>query len=361
MNFIAFILLILYTVILFLISLGFIIIEAHKYKSERIINDYRPRTLVIVPVKGKDFTLENNLKSIKDQDYSNFDMVCVIDSCNDPAQPVLKNLGINYLISSYECSKCSGKVKAISTAIDKNNDYDVYVIADSDIYVKKNWLLELVMPLKNSDAGISTTFPYFEPRGGFWSQMKEVWGFVGMGLMESKLTRFGWGGSLAFKKELIEDKLNFFSQHVSDDTILTKMAKNAGKKIYYVDSIRPDINSPDSFPVFFEWANRQTALSISASPQVYKYGMLFYSSYMFLFVSAIVMGIFYNFLFFLFLIPAIIYIYNMLARLKKIKAVNIIAAIILPIIYITNLIIAKRMKTITWRGSNYDIADKKLL
>jgi cellulose synthase/poly-beta-1,6-N-acetylglucosamine synthase-like glycosyltransferase len=356
-----FILLIFYTIILLLISAGFIYIEVHKYHSEHIVNDYRPKTLVIMPVKNIDFTLETNLNSIKKQKYDNFKFICVVDSENEPALETIKKLGIEYIISSYQCNKCSGKVRAISTAIKMFNDYDVYLLADSDIEVNESWLLNMVMPLKNQDAGLSTTFPYFEPKNGFWSHVKEIWGFVGMGLMESKLTRFGWGGSLAFKKELINDSLNFFSEHISDDTALTKICKNKKKKIYYVDSARPDINSPDDFKTFFEWANRQTALSISASPKVYYYGILFYGSYFFLFLSGIFMGIFYNPLYFLFLIPAAIYIYNMLKRLKHVKPGNIAAAIILPVVYMVNLVVAKRMKNITWRGRTYNISDKNLL
>ncbi|MEM0139274.1 MAG: glycosyltransferase family 2 protein [Ferroplasma sp.] len=352
---------IIFTVLLILISIGFIVIELHKYRSEKIINDFRPDTLVIIPVKGIDYSLEENLNSIKNQDYKKFKAVCIVDSADEPALPIIKKVSIDYLISDYKCKECSGKVRAISTAIEHYPDYEAYIIADSDIYVTPQWLLNIVMPLKNDDAGLSTTFPYFEPKGGFWSDVKEVWGFVGMGLMESKLTRFGWGGSLAFKKNLIIGKLSFFSEHISDDTILTKMAKSSNKKIYYVDSAMPDINSPDNFSIFFEWANRQTALSISASPKVYAYGLLFYGSYLFLFFSAILMGIFYNYLFFLFLIPSIIYIYNMLARLKKIKISSIVAAILLPFIYIINLLVAKRMKSITWRGKSYNIDNKKLL
>ncbi len=359
--FIFYILLIFYTVLLLLIAAGFLYIESSKYHSEHIVNDYRPKTLVIMPVRGVDYSLETNLKSVKEQKYENFKLICVVDSGGDDSVNVIKKMGVEYIISSYNCSKCSGKVRAISTAIDRYRDYDVYLLADSDIEVKDDWLLDMVMPLKNPDAGISTTFPYFEPRGGFWSQVKEIWGFVGMGLMESKLTRFGWGGSLAFRRELIEDSMDFFSEHISDDTALTKICKSKGKKIYYVDSAMPDINSPDNFDVFFEWANRQTALSISASPKVYYYGMLFYGSYMFLFLSAIFMGVFYSPYYLLFLIPAVVYIFNMLRRLKKVKLVNVMGAIMLPVIYMVNLIIAKRMKNIKWRGNTYDIQDKNLL
>ena len=241
------------------------------------------------------------------------------------------------------------------------NDFPVYVIADSDILVNGHWLADLVKPLKMDNIGLSTTFPYFKPKNGFWSKVKEIWGFVGMGLMESKLTRFGWGGSLAFKKSLISDKFDFFSEHISDDTAMTKICKNKKLDIAYVKNSMPIVNSPEKFSEFFEWANRQTALSISASKKIFYYGILFYISYMFIFFSAIFMGIFYNYLFFIFLVPSIIYVANILKRLDKIKFDSIIGAILLPFIYIINLLIANHMKNIQWRGRTYNIEDKDLL
>ena len=83
---------------------------------------------------------------------------------------------------------------------------DAYVIADSDIFVKESWLSDLVAPLNNKNVGLSATFPYFSAKTGFWSRVKMIWGFVGQGMMESKTLRFGWGGSLAFRRDLLDEQ-----------------------------------------------------------------------------------------------------------------------------------------------------------
>ncbi len=346
---------------LILISIGLLFIEFHKNIDDSLTENYEPETLVMVPCRGMDFSLEDNLKSIKNQKYPKYRMICIVDSNDDPSLEIIKRLNIDYVLSDYSCKKCSGKVKALCSAIDKFNNFPVYVIADSDILVTDNWLSNLVKPLKNENNGLSTTFPYFKPKNGFWSRIKEIWGFVGMGLMESKLTRFGWGGSLAFKGSLISNQFNFFSEHISDDTALTKICKNKNLNIAYVKSSMPVVNSPEKFSEFAEWANRQTALSISSSKKIFYYGMLFYMSYILLFFSAIFMGIFYSYLFFIFLIPSIIYIANILRRLDSIKFASVIGAIMLPFIYVVNLLIANHMKNIQWRGRTYSIEDKNLL
>ncbi|KJE49694.1 MULTISPECIES: glycosyltransferase family 2 protein [Acidiplasma] len=358
---IYFILLVIYIIILLLVSLGFILIETHKNVNDDIENNYRPRTLVMIPCRGVDYSLEENLKSIINQDYPDYHAVTIVDSPDDPACSIINKLKIDCIVSDFQCGKCSGKVRALCTAIEKYPDYEVYVIADSDILVSSQWLKYLIMPLGIDNAGISTTFPYFKPVGGFWSRVKEVWGFVGMGLMEAKLTRFGWGGSLAFKKSLLNNYFDYFCSNISDDTALTKIAKDKNLDLYYVKRAMPVVNSPENFEQFFEWANRQTALSIAASKKIFYYGILFYFSYMFLFFSAIFAGIFYNKLFLLFLIPEILYILNMIRRLNKVSPENVIAAILMPFIYTVNLFMANRMKNITWRGRVYNIKNKKLL
>ncbi len=343
-----------------LISAGFLYIEFHPEINNDEYNDYKQSCLVIVPCRGVDYSLEENLKSIMNQSYKNYKMLCVIDDENDPSLNIIKKLGIDYIKSDYNCTNCSGKVRAIATALSRYS-YDSYVIADSDITVERNWLENLLRPLSCKKIGISTTFPYFMPVAGFWSRVKELWGFVGQGLMESNLTRFGWGGSLAFRRELIDGKIKFFSEHVSDDTILTKICKKNNYEIAYVKSAMPIVNSPEHFDEFYEWANRQTALSISASRKVLYYGLLFFFSYMFLFFSAIFMGAFYSPLFFLFLIPCAVYISKSILRLKKFKFIYILIGIIIPFIYTINLIKASRMRNIIWRGRIYNIDDKSLL
>ena len=60
------------------------------------------RTLVMIPCRGVDFSLEENLQSLLHQDYPNYDTVAIVDSEDDASVDYLKKLGINYLISDYD-------------------------------------------------------------------------------------------------------------------------------------------------------------------------------------------------------------------------------------------------------------------
>jgi len=121
------------------------------------------------------------------------------------------------LVAKGKCSACSGKSRAIAYALRRFKDYEIYVIVDSDVMAKRDWLSKLIAPLSNQGIGISTTFPTFVPVDhSLWSYVKMVWGLVGKSLMSSRLTRFGWGGSLAFKRDIVDEKLALYAPRARD-------------------------------------------------------------------------------------------------------------------------------------------------
>ena len=272
-----------YVMFIIFVFLGMALIDlAPLLKRSREVEygkAYTPKTLVMVPCRGEDLTLKDNLVSISAQNYKNYSVMAIVDSADDPAVRYIRQAGMKFIVSDHKGGRSSGKVRAIITALKRFRGYDAYVIADSDILVGKNWLGELISPLQDGKIGVSTTFPKFVPRAGFWSKVKLVWGFVGEGMMKSASTRFGWGGSLAFRKELVNRKtmamLEDSRYSVSDDICITRAAREAGLGLAYVGSAQPIVNSDDSFRKFIEWANRQTALSILGYRRNLYYGAAF--------------------------------------------------------------------------------------
>ncbi len=320
---------------------------------------FAPSVLVIIPCKGLDFELYKNLVSVKGQVFPDFEVVAVLDSEDDPARDSVLRAGIAYLISSSSCEGCSGKVRAISTAIESLPRHDVYVIADSDIRVDKGWLAAITAPLASRDTGLSTMYPYFKPVGGFWSNVKSVWGRVGEGLMAREATKFGWGGSLAFRKDLLDAKsFRFFKDSrfsVSDDICLTMVARRKGLKIAYVENPQPLVYSKDDALHFMEWANRQTALSILGNRNNLYAGLLFYSAESLVILSGILLSASVSPVFLILLSHSIRSGFIVSSKSKPRSLIAIPIALIIPFIYLANLLIASRMKSITWRGSIYKL------
>ena len=352
-----------FTVFISLIWLGLMLVNVaglrSKKEEQNYDKSYSPKALVILPCKGLDLTLDSNVKSLKSQDYQNYMLVGVVDDPQDPAVSVLEANMVDYIISKDICRDCSGKVRAISTAYEAYKGYDVYVIADSDVEARKDWLNKLVEKLSNKSNGIATSFPLFKPKAGFWSKVKMVWGFVGDGMMESKLTRFGWGGSLAFRKDLlVGEAYDNFKKSVSDDIAITRAARAMGLSIGYVRERIAVVNSDDDFKKFWEWSNRQAALSILGSRKVLYYGVVIYTLGILLLLSAIIMSIFISYAYLLLLIPFIIGIAKTYKRAGNNASPDLwLIYLFINFVYLANLIKAGRMKTITWRGKQYVLKD----
>ena len=232
----------------------------------------------------------------------------------------------------------------------------MYVIADADATFPSNWLADLVAPLSDPSIGISTTFPYFKPIAGFWSRAKMVWGLVGQSLMESDATRFGWGGSLAFRTDLLGKKaLAYFKGAISDDTALTKIAKARRLKIAYVRSARPVIYTRERWSTFIEWADRQSALFSAGSSKAAYYGIAFYSLSLLLLVSAVVLSVTTSLLFLIFLIPFAAGIIKSYKRSATHYPDLPLVYLVVQVLYLVNLLRATQMETIAWRGRRYPV------
>lgn len=328
-------------------------------KAAAVRKRFFPRTLVIVPCRGVDRGMEENLKSIGWQDYPNYEVVAVVDSKSDPASQCISKAGMRAIHSGYRGGKSSGKVFAILFAIRKFRDFDVYVIADSDIRVEKNWLANLVAPLASSAVGVSTSFPKFVPEGGAWSKVKMLWGFAGQGMMESRRTRFGWGGSLAFRKELMDREairiLSSSKYAVSDDISITKAARGRGLGIAYVKDAQPQVHSADDLRTFAEWSTRQTALSILGYRNNLYFGIAFYSAEILLMASGIALSYAISPVFVLMLVHLAKSEWKTMERAGSLDPAIALMVPAMPFIYLINLAAAARMKKITWRGRSYSL------
>ncbi len=317
---------------------------------------FNPRTLVMVPCKGTDLTLRKNLLSLKGQDYKNYDVVAIVDSDKDPALRQIRSIGMRYILADRRFNRCSGKVRNLLTAMTRMHGYDVYVVVDSDVTPNREWLKLMVQPLQSRSVGVSTTYPYFRPVRGFWSKVKMTWNFVGNAMMESKATRFAWGGSMAFRNGLIDsDLIESMRYAVSDDIEITRACKRQGLEICYVNKRIAYVNTKESFASFYEWANRQTALSVWANRKIWYYGIAVYTSDVIVLLSAIILSAMYNILFIVLFVPAAIGIMKTYLRAERKYAAIFLIYLLIDFLYLFNLFKGGRMRTIRWRGRTYDL------
>ncbi len=349
------------TIFLSIVWLGLIgiaVAGAAYREKPKAWHPFSENALVIVPCKGMDITIEKNLHSIKKQECGKIKIVAVVDSINDAAVKTIKDVGIKLAVSSQKYKHCSGKVAAICTALSKFKGYSAYAIIDSDVECEHNHIKDLLAPLTDPKIGISTAYPYFNPIGGFWAKVKMVWGFVGNGMMESELTRFGWGGSIAFRGGMLGRKeLAILSKAISDDIALVHIAKQKGLRIEYVNNAKIKVNVRENRKSFFEWSNRQTALTLLGNRKLLYMGVSLYLAQLLLLVLGITLSIAVSLLYLILLLPFALSAWKAFQRAKRDRLWVLPISFIINFIFLWNLIKASKMKQITWRGRTYPLTN----
>jgi len=327
-----------------------------KKIEQRPKSSKKLKILLMVPCKGTDIQLERNLKNATRQDYANYKAVAIVESKDDPAFKAIKASGIDYLIADPNYQNCSGKVKNLATAIAKFNNYEAYCIMDSDVNAGPGWLSSLASAMDDG-VGIATAFPLFNPVDGrFWSKAKHLWGFVGFGLMENPETRFGWGGTLLFRKTLLEEGgFELFTGSVSDDITLTNLCREKGLAIAYVPEARPVVDCKETAASFIEWSNRQTAFSVLGNRRLLYIGLVFYGANSLLLVSALLLTLFSSPWFAILLLPILLYMAKSYQRSGRPSLALIPLCLIMNFVYLYNMANSALTRRIEWRGRSYRI------
>jgi cellulose synthase/poly-beta-1,6-N-acetylglucosamine synthase-like glycosyltransferase len=257
-----------------------------KFNKNR--NVCRLKTAVIVPCKGIDTAFEKNISSFYELDYSNYEIIFVTESSEDPAYSNL--LAIK--------DKCKGRTKAFNARVlvagvtsegsqklhnllyaceNAEKDTEIFAFADSDACVRSSWLGELTYALRNDNIGVVSGYRWFIP-------MKNNLATIALSVINAKVaqllgaTRFNqaWGGSMAVRVDIFKrlgmDKI--WQKAISDDLTLSRMVKKSGLKVTFVPACFVASYEQINWPSFFEFARRQFLITRVTSPGVWWFGLL---------------------------------------------------------------------------------------
>ncbi|AWR93254.1 glycosyltransferase [Acidianus brierleyi] len=308
--------------------------------------NFHAKASIIIPVRGIDVNIENNVKSLLSQDYPDeYEVIYVVDK-GDSVKNILTKYNVKIVITDYYCEKCSGKIKAQITGL-KYAKGDVIVFGDSDTYYPRYWLKELVSPLGEYMA--STTFSFAKPfkitlrnliRAGFWTLAFESQAVGGT---------FLWGGSMAFKKDFFTSYvIDELSNEWCDDCTLTRIVKRRGGKIAFVGRAEP-LNVYDERNLI-KWAKRQVITVRVYSPKGAKAYLLF---------GPLMFIILLSFIFTLnivFITPFILWIIKNIIRMRKKDSILPALMSVIGIFFAwIVLVISWRENKIVWRDNVYNI------
>jgi len=232
-----------------------------------------PPATVIVPVKGQDHGLRENLAALAALDYPDYELIVAAQSAADIPAGVLPPR-TKVVLAHGGSAEASEKVQNLAAAAAAaRQSSTVYAFADSDVRVTAGWLRALVAPLGEPGIGASTGYRWFMPDpAGLWSLLRAVWDGVTLGVLGPGDNPFAWGGSMAIRRDVFFDAgiPEAWKTAISDDYALSDTVHRAGLRIAFAPgALAPSLDRITARR-FFAWSRRQLLLTRVYSPALWR-------------------------------------------------------------------------------------------
>lgn len=240
-------------------------------------SSYLPPATVIVPVKGWDEGLRENLAALAMLDYPDYELIVTARAAADIPPGVLPS-PVKVVLTHGESPAASEKVLNLSAAVRAaRRRSELFAFADSDGRVTRAWLRALAAPLIEPGVGASTGYRWFTPRpASFWALLRGVWDAVPAGILGPGNNGFVWGGAMAIRKELFFEigVPQYWKQAISDDYALSAAVRKAGLTIAYAPAALVPSLEGISASRFFIWIRRQMLLTRVYNPRQWWPGLI---------------------------------------------------------------------------------------
>jgi len=224
--------------------------------ATRIGNGAKPIT-VLKPLCGIEPRLEQNLATLCEQRYPNYQIVFGVRDPNDPAIEVVERLRRRYPQRDIELvvdSRVHGTNFKVSNLINMMvaARHRWLVLADSDIAVEPDYLQRVGAPLADPKVGIVTCLYYGRAVDGFWTRMGalfiDTW-FAPSVRVASTFggTYFGFGATIALRATSLTAIGGFeaIRNRLADDYWLGKLTRDCGLRTVLSDvCVATDVIEP---------------------------------------------------------------------------------------------------------------------
>ncbi len=274
------------------------VLEARRYLGyvrrhlSHLPAPWMPYASIIVPCKGLEHQLEENIRSVLGQVYPFFEVVLVTATEDDPSRSTLHKLVSEFpghrikLVTAGLSDERGEKVNNLIEAVHHTDQgSEVFVFTDSDSQPHLNWLQALVAPLQNEKIGVSTGYRWYFPEpGNLAGVFRSAWNASVATLLGDHSRNFAWGGSMAIRRSTFvrANVLRYWSQSLSDDYSITQAMRDITLKIHYEPRCLIGSFGRCSWRELFEWSTRQIIITRFYSPKLWK--LAFLSQVLFLLV-----------------------------------------------------------------------------
>jgi cellulose synthase/poly-beta-1,6-N-acetylglucosamine synthase-like glycosyltransferase len=231
-----------------------------------------PPATVIVPVKGYDDGLRENLAALAALDYPDFELVVAAQKADDIPPGVLP-ASVRVVLAHTGETTTGEKVQNLQAAVRAaRRRSEVLAFADSDSRPAPGWLRALVAPLYEQGVGASTGFRWFTPEPPtFWTLLRSVWDAVAAGQLGPGDNPFLWGGAMAIRREIFaEAKVpEYWKNTVSDDYALADAVHAAGLSIAFAPGALTPSYDRLGAAGLLSWTRRQMIITRRYRPRLW--------------------------------------------------------------------------------------------
>ncbi|HXE75095.1 MAG TPA: glycosyltransferase [Candidatus Xenobia bacterium] len=252
-----------------------------KRRLAEPLPDFAPPATLICPCKGLDEELEHNLTSLVEQDYPVLEVIFVMAESNDPARAVCDRVAAKARrpVRVVIAGKPEGRGEKVNNLLAgvaaARPESEVFIFADSDGRPGPQWVRKLVAHLADPQVGATSTFRWYLPAGDFLSGLQSAWNAPAVTYMGEWERNFCWGGGTAIRRKTFDeiDVRRYWSGCISDDYMLTKALRAAGRRIVFVPQCLVTTHHATTWLKLIEWTTRQLLLTRVYEPRLWWPGM----------------------------------------------------------------------------------------
>jgi ceramide glucosyltransferase len=225
------------------------------------------RALVIIPCRGLEPNLKDNLRRFFRQDYGDFALRFVVESSEDPAVSVIHGLIAEHPHVSAELVVAglargeAQKIHNLRAATETiPNEVNYLVFADSDAAPTEHWLSSMLHRICNSRSVAVTGYRWFIPSTGRFHEavVHALNGAYAM-LMSGKTPNLIWGGSWAIRKKIFDDLdlRSAWKGKICDDLVVARELLKRGLHVEYEPACLVATACQSDLKSVFAFASRQ--------------------------------------------------------------------------------------------------------
>lgn len=220
---------------------------------------------VIVPCKGRNKGLEENLRAVLSQDYPRYTVTMVTDTDHDEAVETIRAVvrdhpNARHLVVGYAERTC-GKNFAQMRAIALDRTSDVFVICDSDLRPAPDYVRRMVKPYVDPRVCATSSGRWISsPPAGLASYMYAAFEGAPTMMLASPFFPTIWGGSFSISRKAYDglEIAQAWSNKEDDDLVLAEiLRKRHTRAVFVADAVSTGHELHPTVDHFSRWVTRQ--------------------------------------------------------------------------------------------------------